>query len=272
MPTLRSFEQKVLPQSNTHGVAGFGLSSVPVIRVGCAGWSIPKVSKPHFPSALSHLESYAQRFNACEINSSFYRPHRLETWARWAESVPKDFRFAVKAPRTITHGSKLICGPELLLPFLDQVNSLGQKLGPVLFQLPPKLVFEPNIATRFFGMLRDNFSGGAVFEPRHPSWFAPEVETLWKDFRIARVAADPACVPAASQPSGWNDLVYCRLHGSPRRYYSSYSDDFLNSLSSDLADYATTADVWCIFDNTASGSAILNGLTLQARLSCNGSK
>jgi uncharacterized protein YecE (DUF72 family) len=239
---------------------------VSLVRVGCAGWNIPRDSKPDFPSGLSHLQSYAQRFNACEINSSFYRPHKSETWKRWAESVPEDFRFAVKAPRTITHESGLGCGPELLLPFLDQVNCLGEKLGPLLFQLPPRLEFDLNRATKFLCTLRESFFGEVVWEPRHPSWFAPEVESAWEEFRISRVAADPACIPAAAQPSGWDSPVYFRLHGSPRRYYSSYPEDFLDSLASELARLAMIGNAWCIFDNTASGSAIPNAVTLRARL------
>jgi uncharacterized protein YecE (DUF72 family) len=114
--------------------------------------------------------------------------------------------------------------------------------------------------------LREGFFGKVVWEPRHHSWFAPEVEALWDEYRISRVAADPACVPVAAQPSGCDSLFYFRLHGSPRRYYSSYSEDFLDSLASELARFAMIGNAWCIFDNTASGFAIPNGLALQGRL------
>jgi len=235
-------------------------------RIGCAGWSIPKEATHHFTGGSSHLDRYAQVFNACEINSSFYRPHKTETWERWGESVPADFRFSVKAPKTITHTSQLNCGTELLSPFLRQVSFLKQKLGPILFQLPPSLRYESGSGRRFLSLLRDLYAGDVVWEPRHPSWFEDEVNDLMAEFRIARVAADPACVPIAGRPGGWCSLVYFRLHGSPRRYYSAYSDDFLNVMASQMVELATNKQAWCVFDNTASGSAIPNAVALRDRL------
>ncbi len=114
------------------------LSRQPV-RVGCAGWSIPRLAAAHFAARGSHLERYSQVFNSCEINSSFYRPHKKETWERWARSVPADFRFSVKAPKAITHEARLNCGSEVFSAFLEQINGLHEKLGPVLIQLPPSL-------------------------------------------------------------------------------------------------------------------------------------
>jgi uncharacterized protein YecE (DUF72 family) len=105
-----------------------------------------------------------------------------------------------------------------------------------------------------------------VWEPRHASWFSDEADHLLREFQIARVAADPACVPLAAQPGGYDSLVYFRLHGSPRRYYSSYDDSALNLLASQLSQFATKAEVWCTFDNTASGAAIANALDLMAKI------
>src|SRR5258708_2979797 len=99
------------------------------LRVGCAGWSIPKKQAHHFPGAGSHLERYAGRFNAVEINSSFYRPHRPTTYARWADSVPAGFRFAVKVPREITHERRLVDAAEGLDRFLAEACALGDRLG-----------------------------------------------------------------------------------------------------------------------------------------------
>ena len=120
------------------------------VRVGCAGWSIPKHAAPQFPAGSDHLNRYSQLFNCCEINSTFYRPHRITTWQRWATSVGGDFRFAVKVPRTITHEAKLVCSPELLLDFLSQIRHLHDKLGPILVQLPPSLGFDREKVTEFF--------------------------------------------------------------------------------------------------------------------------
>src|SRR3954469_8738705 len=114
--------------------------------IGTAGWSIPKEHAAPFPTTGSHLERYAQVFNAVEINTSFYRPHRRETYERWAASVPADFRFAVKLPRTMTQERRLEDCGDLLDRFVSEVEGLGPKLGVVLVQLPPSLAFEADVA------------------------------------------------------------------------------------------------------------------------------
>jgi uncharacterized protein YecE (DUF72 family) len=223
------------------------------LRIGTAGWSIPK----QFAAASrdgTHLDRYSQIFNCAEINSSFYRSHRLSTWEKWANSVPEDFCFSVKAPRMITHEAKLACTPAELQTFLTEANALGGKLGTILFQLPPSSVFHPTIARTFFTMLCDLYAGHTVLEPRHATWFTPEVDDLLQSFRIARVAADPARVPQAAYAAGWGELIYCRLHGSPRTYYSSYPATYLRSLAATIAAHPAK-EIWCIFDNTASGAA-----------------
>jgi uncharacterized protein YecE (DUF72 family) len=232
------------------------------IRIGCAGWNVPRADG-EAAGPGTHLERYAQLLNCCEINSSFYRPHKDETWRRWAASVPADFRFSVKVPKAITHEAKLCCGAALLLPFLRQIELLGEKLGPVLIQAPPSLQFEAAIASSFFAMFREHFSGEVVCEPRHTSWFEDEAEELLRRFHIARVAANPARVAAASLVGGWTHPRYFRLHGSPRIYYSEYSDKFLTRLAANIKERVPRATVWCIFDNTASGAAMRNALRLQ---------
>ena len=237
------------------------------IRVGCAGWNIPRQAIAHFASAKNRLERYSQVLNCCEINSSFYRPHKMETWERWAQTVPAGFHFSVKAPRAITHEAKLNCRPEMLLAFLQHIKLLRDKLGPVLVQLPPSLGFDYPSARKFLSLLRAYYSGDVVWEPRHADWFDQPAEDLLAEFQIARVAADPACVPSANQPGAWSGLAYFRLHGSPRRYFSSYSPDFLNSLSAQLTALRDRARVWCVFDNTGSGAAVQNALELTTKLS-----
>jgi len=242
---------------------------LPVSRhlyVGCAGWSIPKEHAALFPADQSHLERYAERFPGVEINSSFYRPHRPVTYARWAATVPDRFRFAVKVPREITHRRRLVGAVDLLERFLDEVRELGEKLGPLLVQLPPKLTFAADGVGAFFAALRERFAGAVVCEPRHASWFTPAAERLLEGAGVARVAADPAVVPAAACPGGWCGLVYYRLHGSPQVYYSSYSDDYLAALSDRLQTAAANGRVWCIFDNTARGAATTNALVVLQRL------
>ena len=124
--------------------------NAPMIRIGTAGWSIPAAYRRRFPDKKgSQLEQYAAQLRAVEINSSFYRPHHADLW-RWAASVPEDFRFAVKLPRTITHDSRLRDYGNLLDHFLAEVTSLGDKLGVLLVQLPPKLVYDEPVAMVFF--------------------------------------------------------------------------------------------------------------------------
>jgi uncharacterized protein YecE (DUF72 family) len=237
------------------------------IMIGTAGWSIPRQCAEAFPAEGSHLQRYARRFAAVEINSSFYRSHKPDTYARWARSVPPDFRFAVKLPREITHKRKLVDAEEPLDRFLAEIVALGDALGPVLVQLPPSLAYLPEAAEAFFETVRMRFAGGIVFEPRHPSWFTNEVEAMLAGFRIARVAADPAPIPEAAKPGGWSGIVYRRLHGSPRIYYSDYSEDFLDAVATQMRRATdSTAENWCILDNTASGAACGDALSLLRRV------
>jgi uncharacterized protein YecE (DUF72 family) len=237
--------------------------------IGCAGWSLPRAEQAHFPAAGSHLERYASGFDAVEINSSFHRPHRPATYARWSAAVPASFRFAVKVPKTITHGLRLRQAGDLLETFLAEANGLGDKLGCLLVQLPPSLDFEPATVAGFFAELRSlsPISIGLACEPRHPSWFTPEAEDLLQELGVARVAADPARVPEAAEPGGWQGLSYYRLHGSPKMYYSAYPEEYLDVLAARLrADAAAGRSVWCIFDNTTLGAATRNALDLRSRL------
>jgi uncharacterized protein YecE (DUF72 family) len=236
------------------------------VRVGCAGWSIPKQAALHFIGVGSHLNRYSEFFSCCEINSSFYRSHKPETWERWASSVPAGFRFSVKLPKTITHEAKLSCDSGALSTFFQQTNLLKDKLGPVLIQLPPSLQFDFARSKTFLSLLRETYPGPVALEPRHSSWFEERGDHLLQDFHVSRVAADPPCVPIAGMPGGHTSLAYFRLHGSPRKYYSAYSSDFLDRLAPRLRTFARTTEAWCVFDNTASGYAIENARELISRI------
>ena len=238
-------------------------SAIAGVRVGCAGWSLPRESWPEFPESGSHLQRYAARFNAVEINSSFYRPHQPATYARWAGSVPADFRFSVKLPKTLTHEKRLHGGESLLDAFLEQVNCLGEKLGCLLVQLPPSLAFDAASAGDFLAGLRRRHAGGVALEPRHASWFTAPADGLLKELKMGRVLADPVLFDAGRAPGGDPALVYVRLHGSPRMYYSAYAPEVLDALLVRLKSAAASdASVWCVFDNTASGAAVPDALYL----------
>lgn len=238
-----------------------------MIAIGTAGWNVPKAYADAFPASGSHLERYAQRLDAVEINTAFYRPHRAGTYARWAASVPEQFRFAVKLPRTITHERRLAQAEGLLRQFLGEVAGLGPKLGPLLIQLPPSLHFDSDTSAGFLRAFRDIHAASIVCEPRHASWFAHEVDALLAELHIARVAADPAPVPGAGEAGGWHGLRYERLHGSPKIYYSAYPPSTLDALAGRLtADAAQERECWCIFDNTAAFAAAGDALATLERV------
>lgn len=234
--------------------------------IGTAGWTIPKQHAEAFPEAGSHLERYAARFPAVEINSSFYRPHRPATYERWAASVPPDFRFSVKIPREVTHTRRLGDVAEPLQRFLGEVKALGSALGPLLVQLPPSLRYDQAVAERFFGEFRETFDGKLACEPRHQTWFSDAAEALLVNHHVARVAADPPVVSRAALPGGWQGLLYLRLHGSPKIYYSAYAPETIKVAAQRLRCGRKALDRWCIFDNTALGEATRQALDLLQRL------
>ena len=246
------------------------------VRIGCAGWSLPKHHAQEFEAEGSHLERYACVFNCVEVNSSFYRPHRRTTWERWASSVPENFKFALKAPKAATHTARLVDCGAVLQEFFSQISVLGERMGPVLFQLPPSLAYDEGIAREFFDTVRQLHLGATVLEPRHASWFTAPVSRMLAGFEVARVAADPPpkgalAVKTAMEPGGWAGLRYWRLHGSPRVYWSAYDPEFLRRLSTRVREEKKSAEVWVVFDNTASGEATRNALELKAMLAEPGS-
>jgi uncharacterized protein YecE (DUF72 family) len=235
----------------------------PPFRIGTAGWNVPSLYLDRVPPGGSHLERYAGRLTAVEINSSFYRPHRRATYQRWAQSVPDDFRFSVKVPKAITHEAGLADCGAMLDRFVDEVTGLGDKLGVLLVQLPPQSALKKRVANTFFRDLGARIDTDIVLEPRHASWFAPGVDDWLAQRHIARVAADPARFAGAGKRGGWNKLAYYRWHGSPRIYYSDYGAAALKALKRRLEDdRARGFSAWCIFDNTTSGAALGNALTL----------
>lgn len=235
--------------------------------IGTAGWSIPREAAAAFPAEGTALERYARRFGGVEVNSSFHRRHRASTWARWAASVPETFRFAVKIPKTITHQAKLVDVDALVAEFAEDVEPLGAKLALLLVQLPPKLGFDALVAERFFSILREKTGTDIVCEPRHPTWFDPEADSVLRRLRVARAAADPALAPAAAVPGGWLGLPYWRLHGSPVMYRSSYTEETISHYAERIRAAAEEGLApWCMFDNTAASAATSNALSLIAKL------
>jgi uncharacterized protein YecE (DUF72 family) len=232
------------------------------LRIGIAGWAVPADYRLESSARQTHLQQYSHYFNAVEINSSFYRPHRRATYQRWRDSVPSAFRFAVKVPKLITHERRLIGCADEIAAFVANASGLGEKLAVLLVQLPPSLAFEENAAREFLQLLTHAAQAKIVWEARNPSWFMAGADDLFDQFDIVRVRAHPVpklCPDPAPEDA---DFLYLRLHGAPRMYYSSYPAEFLDGIRSDMATGAR-AETWCIFDNTAEGAAWPNARRVQ---------
>ena len=235
------------------------------MHVGVAGWSIRKEQSHLFAEEGTHLQRYASRFDAVEINSSFYQSHQRATYERWAKSVPPRFRFAVKMPKRLTHEACLEDTGKPLARFLDEIGGLGRKLGCVLVQLPPGLAYDPRTVETFFARFRARHRGLVVCEPRHPTWFTGAADDRLEAHGVGRVAADPRPADNADEPGASTGVAYFRLHGSPVMYHSSYDAEYLDRLADRIKAFKKTP-VWCIFDNTARGAASPNAIDLLRRL------
>ena len=211
--------------------------------------------RQHFPGTGTGLTRYAETFDMVEVNASFYRAVRAETFASWAEQTPDDFRFSVKINRAVTHAARLSANAKLE-PALEPMLRLGVKLAAVLIQLPPTLVHDPERDTAFLTRLRGVYAGMVAWEPRHPSWDDPQAAALLGDNGVTRVRTEIP-EPGAKQQAGG---TYVRLHGTPRRYYSAYSSADLTALATWLR--ATPPPTITIFDNTASSAGVRNALEL----------
>lgn len=239
--------------------------AIDTIRIGCAGWSIASRHAPLFGEGDSMLARYATRFPVVEVNSTFYRAHRPETFVRWASAVPARFRFSVKLPKAITHEARMARSGPAIHRFANEVAGLGRKLGGVLVQLPPSLAFDARVAGTFFRQMRQAFEAPIACEPRHATWFEPKVDALWLRHDIARVRADPAKPEGAGLPGESGAWRYFRLHGAPRMYYDNYDCARLASFAHELRASATSRHpAWCIFDNTAHSHAVPDALSLQS--------
>ncbi len=245
-------------------------SRKPQFFIGTASWTIPKQSRDDFfpPKAVkpNHLLAYSAKLTGVEINSSFYREHQGKTYLKWAESTPENFRFAVKLAKRFTHVQKLKVDATDLKVVLEGILQLGEKLGTLLVQIPPKLAFDEGTAEDFFATIRDLYDGAIVFEPRHETWASREATRVLEDYRVARVVADPNRIGDAPIVKS-AEISYFRLHGSPKVYYSNYTKRALDKWVNAIEDVASKkAQTWCIFDNTALGHATPNALYVQKQL------
>jgi len=236
------------------------------VRIGLAGWT--EAASRHgklLPAGAvgaTGLQRYAGAFGFVEINSSFYRQVRPATYEKWAGEVPEGFCFSVKMHRLITHYTRLK-NTDLLGDFFGSVAGLCGKLDVVLVQLPPTLVFDAEVAEQFWSALRKLYRGCAVCEPRHASWQEPAALKLLGKHGIGPVLTE---IPAAKEDplrGAKKEIpLYVRLHGTPRKYYSSYGDQDLARLAEFLADHADRRR-YVVFDNTAGPAGVRNALELK---------
>ena len=220
------------------------------IRVGIAGWSKPPAQRYQRETSQSQLAFYSSRFSCVEINSSFYRPHRPTTYERWRDGTPPGFRFSVKVPRAITHESGLRRVASQVSRFYDEIAYLRPKIKAVLVQLPPTLEYSARIARAFFQTIPRLRGMVIACEPRHESWFTAKADAALCNLEVTRVAADPARCAVAAEAGGKRRFAYYRWHGSPRMYYSKYTDAQLLAFAAGL-NRTRAKETWCIFDNTA---------------------
>jgi len=262
------------------------------VTIGIAGWALPRADAELFPPASfgSNLARYAAVFDAVEINSSFYRPHRPETYERWADSVPAGFRFAVKLPRSVTHEKRLQDVEAELDRFAAEAGALGEKLGWILVQTPPSLRFDPAAVAALFAGLAERFgtrrpageprdraessahSRGQVFvacEARHGSWFGNEATALLREMEVIRVIADPPAGEPGPFIATAGQAAYVRLHGSPLIYRSIYESERLAQVAAWLRKQHGGALV--IFDNTMSGTQVRQAVQLRQMLTSSSS-
>ncbi|MCX8048623.1 MAG: DUF72 domain-containing protein [Methylohalobius sp.] len=236
-------------------------------HIGTCGWSYGVWRGLFYPKNLppnKWLALYAQRFNAVEVNASFYHLPRETTIRRWVEETPPEFRFAVKAWRAITHYRRLTDCADLITAFFRRIEAFGEKLGPVLFQLPPRFPAEPKRLEAFLIALPR--SHAYAFEFRDVSWHNPTIYELLGRINAAFCLFDLAGLFSPRVTTA--NFIYVRLHGHVQRYRGSYSDELLI----DWANWLTARCIeglalWVFFDNTDEvASAVVDAHRLCALL------
>lgn len=236
------------------------------IRIGTSGWSYDHWKGIFYPQRIgadAMLAHYAQHFDAVELNSTFYRLPAESTLQRWAETVPEDFRFTVKASRYITHVKKLKEPRDSASLFLERVSVLGDRLGPILFQLPPRFRYNGERLRALLDVLPEEFE--YAFEFRDPSWFNDEAHALLIERRAALCFYDLAGQGAPETLTG--GFVYVRLHGPQEAYAGHYDESTLDHWAGSLAAQAAEGrPCWCFFDNDAEAWAPHDAQLLQQRI------
>lgn len=236
------------------------------IHIGCSGWNYRHWRGAFYPDKLpvkAWFAYYAEQFDTVEINNSFYRLPKAETFDAWREQAPPGFRYAVKANRFITQAKKLKDCEEPVARMMAPARHLGATLGPILYQLPPMLGINLDRLEAFLELLPGDLTH--VFEFREKSWYTEATLALLDRFGAGFVAHDFPGVASPRWMSG--DLVYVRFHGGLGKYYGRYSNERLLDWSDWLASqYRAGRRLWAYFNNDGDAAAIHDALTLKAMM------
>jgi len=231
--------------------------------IGCSGFSYKTWKHLFYPDKLPStkwFEFYCEHFNTVELNVTFYRFPTDATFKGWYKRSPKGFSFSVKAPRLITHYKQLIDCKELLADFYTTCSKgLKEKLGPVLFQFPPRFKYTEERLQRITDNLDPAYIN--VVEFRHNSWWAEEVYTRLKKHRIVFCSMSHPQLP--DQVAGKGPNIYYRFHGVPDLYFSVYSDEAMEKIATAIAHTKGAKKAWCYFNNDVNTAAIKNAKWLQ---------
>ncbi len=234
------------------------------IRIGTSGWAYPHWQGRFYPPGMPErdwLAFYAQHFDTVEINRSFYRLPSRENFATWRESTPPGFLFAVKASRFITHMKKLREGERTLPPFLTASSALGEKRGPLLFQLPPAWRADPPRLRDFLAAVPHGLR--TAFELRDPSWHAEAVYDILREFNAAFCIYDLGGFTSAKVVTA--DFTYLRLHGPGAPYCGRYGTRALSGWAGWLSQQ-TLAEAYVYFDNDEAAHAVHDAMLLRKLL------
>jgi len=241
---------------------------LPMIKIGASGWHYRHWRGPFYPqhcSTACMLDFYSRHFDTVEINNSFYRLPEPETFDLWRKQTPPGFQFAVKASRFITHNKKLADPDSALESFLPRAARLREKLGPILFQLPPKWNVNVPRLEQFLAALPKGNRWRYAFEFRNPTWLATEVYAVLRRYGAAFCIFDLAGFQTPLELSA--EWSYVRLHGPGGKYQGSYSNVQLRLWAKRLRAWARKLKtVYIYFDNDQAGYAAQNAQQLRKLL------
>ncbi len=242
------------------------------LYVGTSGWNYYDWRGEFYPpdlKARDYLSFYARHFRTVEVNYSFYHQPTARTYRNWAAQVPEDFVFALKASRFITHIRRLRDAAEAWRRFVDNALELGDRLGPILLQLPPSLRADPDVLQAFLeehARLESARRIRLAFEFRHAGWFDDKIYALLKAYGAALVRGHSQRYPLAP-PVDTGDLVYLRFHGPGRLFASSYTDEELADWAAEIRrSLRRQKTVFAYFNNDFQGYALHNARTLLHRI------